>query len=448
METEEQKALREKNEQKHLDAVKAAVKEQVDPLKAEVKSATEKNVELQTKLAAAEAKLDTIEKSPIFKAPALVCSKEYLGYKIDKMLAGGANGGDNLRDTFMKGGFGALKSEEAQDDFIKNMLDIVKGIDKRNGSQFILGNAEAKNAMEARRQAVIKAGLEVKTNANNEGANAEGGYLVQPEYQWDIIKLARNKSYALQLARVVNMISNVQYVPTELTHGAVTWETEGATKTPSEPTFNQIKLTAYKAFCLARITNEELADTSVDIVGMITEQFAYATAQDIDNQWLNGNGVPWSGLLSTITTSVILATTGSISGIVFTDLSNQIAQIVEARLQGASFLMGRNAKHYVRSMKDTYGRPVFAMPGGGVPGTIYEYPYYLSEKMPNGLGASVKSILLGNFQYSVLGRRQGVMNIDVDPYGMFDSDTTRFRMVTRWAHALGMQDAFCLLKTS
>lgn len=452
--TPEEKAAQEL-EQKRLEAIKAAVKSEVDPLKAkieaqekEIKTLNDNNLVLKTKV-------DTFEKLPAFQAPAVGASKEYRGYKIAKLLSGGAEGGTSLREIFSKGKFGVLSREEAQDDFAKNMLDILKACDRRRGNNIILGDPEAKQAMEERRQNIIKASAIAKTNANNEGTASEGGYLVQPEYQWDIVKLSRDRSYALQLARIVNMVSNVQYIPDEATLGAMTWENEGAQKTPSEPTFAQTQLTAKKAFNLARVTNEELADTSIDIVGLITEQFSYALAQGLDDQWLNGNGSPWSGMLSTIVTSVILATTGSISGLVFTDLSNALAQIADGRLDGLSWLMGPNAKHYVRSLKDTSGRPIFAMPGNGVPGTIWEYPYYLSMKMPNGLGASVKSILLGNFNYSLIGRRQGVMNIDVDPYGMFDYDVTRFRMVTRWAHAIPSaantvagSTAFCLIKTS
>lgn len=435
--TQEEKLALQEAETKRLDAIKSAIKSEVEPLKEQIKTATEKNEELQLKLAKAEGKLETIEKSEIFKAPALIRSSEYRGHKMKNLLTGAGNSGTNLRDLMMKGDFGVLKSEEAQDDFAKNMLDIIHGTDNLRANK--MGNAEAKKALAERF---------AKTNQVNETTASEGGYGVAPEYQWDIIKLARNSSYALQLARVVPMNSNQLYVPKELTHGAVTWEAEGAQKTPSEPTFDQVSLTAKKAFTLARVTNEMLADNSIDIVGLLTEQFAYATGQDIDNQWLNGNGSPWSGLLSTITTSVILATTGSISGIVFTDLSNAIAQLTEARLEGARFLVSRNAKHYIRSMKDSQNRPVFALPGQGVPGTIFEYPYNLSEKMPNGLGAGIKAILLGNFNYSILGRRQGLMNIDIDPYGLFDTDATRFRMTTRWAHALGSQDAFCMIKTS
>jgi HK97 family phage major capsid protein len=428
------KAAKELAERQQVEAIKSAVKAEVEPLKAEIKTATEKNIELQ-------AKLDTIEKSPVFKAPVMIRPSEYRGYKMKNLLTGVGLGGTNLRETFMKGDFGVLKSEEAQDDFAKNMLDCLHAADDvRNGR---VGNSAAKQALYERRQELIK-----KTNANNEGTASEGGYLVAPEYQWDIIKLARNTSYALKIARVVNMISNVQYVPTEASMGVVTWEAEGATKTPSEPTFGQVQLTAKKAFCLARVTNEELADANLDLAGMLTEQFAYATGQDIDNQMLNGNGSPWSGLLSTVTQSVVLSAGASISTLTFTDLSLVIAQILEARLEGAQWLVSRLAKHYIRSLKDSNGRPIFAMPGNGVPGTIWEYPYSQSEKMPNTDGASKKMALFGNFKYAILGRRQGVMNIDVDPYGLFDSDSTRFRMTTRWGFASGDNNAFCLVKNA
>ena len=106
--------------------------------------------------------------------------------------------------------------------------------------------------------------------------------------------------------------------------------------------------------------------------------------------------------------------------------------------------MTRTMLHYIRTLKDTYGRPVFAMPGNGVPGTIYEYPYYMSEKISNTDGASAKQLIFGNFQYALLGRRQGVMTVDADPYGMFDSDITRFRQVTRWGFGIGDTNAFAL----
>lgn len=438
--TEAEKKAAEELEAKRVEAIKSAVKDQIDPLKAEIKTATEKNAELQEKLAKAEGKLELIEKSPVFQGPAIRRSQEYKGYKLSKMLVGGAEGGRNLRDIFSaKGaGFGALATEEGQDEYAKLMIDIIKGLDRPNRP----GCPEAKKSMAERMETFRK------TNQINEGTASEGGYLVAPEYQWDIIKLARNRSYALQLCRVVNMVSNTQYVPTEATHGVSTWEAEAATKTSSEPTFGQVRLDAKKNFCLARITNEELADTSVDLVGLLTEQFAYATGQELDSKMLLGTGSPWSGLLSTVTQSVILAAGGSVSTLTFTDLSNVIAQIVEARLEGASWLVSRGAKHYIRSLKDTQGRPVFAMPGNGVPGTIWEYPYYQSEKMPNVDSVSNKQILFGNFNYAILGRRKGAMTIDVDPYGLFDSDMVRFRMTTRWAFANADASAFCMVKTA
>ena len=426
-------------EVKDLEAIQGEVVKGVKPVldkvaatEIEVKALREENIALKTKV-------ETIEKSPAWSAFNINRRpSEYKGYKLDKALSFGASVFSSevtMRDFFLKSGF-ALKKEENIEEYAKNLIDIVYALKFRDAES--IANLKEKGLI----------GMQQKDTAAVSESTATGGYLVAPEYQWDVIKLVRNRSYALQLCRVMPMISNVQYFSTELTMGSVTWETEGATKTPSEPTFGQVALTAKKAFCLARITNEELADTSVDVAGIITEQFAYATAQELDNQVFNGSGSPWSGVIAQAAHSVILSAGASISTLAFTDLSLAISKLYEGRLAGASFVISRLMKHYVRSLKDSYGRPIFAMPGNGVPGTIYEYPYYQSEKLTSTDGASKTMGIFGNFQYAILGRRQGLMNIDLDPYGLFDSDTTRFRMVTRWGFNVGMTDAFCNIKTA
>ena len=412
-------------------------------LKAEVvevvKAGVAPTVELVNKLAE---KIEKIEKSPAFSAPAIKTrSSEYKGYKIEKQFGLFRDDLLKKRNNRFEGG---LSNEEAQDDYVKNMIDIciaTQGDYLKKTNQTVLN---AKQALEDRRtKALVN-----KTSANQEGINSAGGYLIEPDYQWDIIKLARNRSYALQLCRVVNMASLNQYFPQESALGQVIWQPEGTVMTPNEPTFAQVALKAVKAMTLVRVTNEELADNMVDLVSLLTEQFAYATGQELDNQVFNGSGSPWSGIFSSITQSVVFSAGASISTMSFVDLSNAIATLLEARLEGACFVMNRKLKHYVRALKDTYGRPVFAMPGNGVPGTIYEYPYYQSEKISNTDGASVIPGVFGNFNYALLGRRQGVMSVDADPYGMFDSDITRFRMTTRWGFAIGDLLAFVLLKAN
>ena len=182
----------------------------------------------------------------------------YKGFKVHKQFG-------MFRDQLMKGKVenymeGALRSEENQDDYVKNMIDIIiagQGDRHQKTNQRIL---EAKQALEERAKKAMDAGIIQKTSQLQDGSNASGGYLIEPDYQWDIIKLARNRSYALQLCRIVNMASLNQYFPTESTLGNVIWQPEGAVVTPSEPTFNQLHLIANKAMCFVRVTNEQLAD--------------------------------------------------------------------------------------------------------------------------------------------------------------------------------------------
>jgi len=413
--TPEEKAVADEKEAE-AKALQNSIEAGMKPLNDNIKSLNER--------------LEKIEKLPVVSAPAIILRpKEYRGFKLEKSMS-------EHRDGMCKSATGLLRKEEHQEELAKQFIDIgMQALAMKKGQGSF--DAEALKSL-SDRQALI-----MKTNANNDVTNAEGGYLIEPDYQWDIIKLARNKSHALQLCRVVNMSSLTQYYPKELTLGTVTWQTEGSTKIPSEPTFDQLKLTAVKAMTLARVTNEQLADNMVDLPGLLLEQFAYALAQELDNQVFNGTGVPWSGLLSTISQAVTISGSATFANLMFTDLSQAISNLLEARLDGASWIASRTGKHYIRSLKDTYGRPVFAMPGNGVPGTVYEYPLFTSEKMSNTNGASVCMALFGNFNYAVLGRRQGLMNIDVDPYGMFDSDTTRFRMVTRWGFGIGDTNAFC-----
>ena len=67
-----------------------------------------------------------------------------------------------------------------------------------------------------------------------EGAAGTGGVLVPVEYQWDLILLARNKTFALNVCRVLPMSSLTLKLPKELTLATTTWEDEAATIDDSE----------------------------------------------------------------------------------------------------------------------------------------------------------------------------------------------------------------------
>jgi len=365
--------------------IKAAVKEIADPIAKSIDGL--------------EARLKAVEESPVIKAPAIIiASKEIHGRKIAKQ-------GLWFRKQGMK--------EETADGLAK----------------FLVGVA-------------LRKGL-------SEGTDANGGYLVPEEFATEIVRLAQNSSFALQACRVMNMGSDTLRVPTELTRGSATWVAESTEKTASEPTFGQATLTAKKLINLAVASNELIADSDFDIASLLAEQFAYTQAQELDNQLFNGTGSPVSGVLTAAAGySVILSAGASMSTVTAVDLSSAIQKIEEGYLGGARFFFGRLAMHYIRTLKDTANRPIYAEIGGTVPRSIYEYPVNVTENIANTDGASVALGVFGNFDKMLLGRRAGAMMIEADPYTRFAYADTRFRMVSRWAFAYGKNTAFVRILAS
>lgn len=310
--------------------------------------------------------------------------------------------GYNLRD---QGLVVQIADEAKKERYAKFLIDFVKA------SYF--GDAEAKAAMA-------------------EGTGSTGGYLVPDEFFNEIMAFARLQSFALQDCRVINMSSDTIKIPAENTHVSVSWKGEAATLGESEPTFAEVQLTPKKLGAYSIASQELLEDSAFDIISYLTADFAEAIGQEIDNRVLNaGADSTFTGALSGAGVTVTQTATGGWAGFSVDELSNAIASLAPNKIVGAKFYFHRTGFHYVRVLKDTNGQPIFARPGNGVPGTIYEYPYSLVETMPytNTTGNPIG--LFANMKYYGLGVRRAAMNLAMDPYGLFTKDQVRFKMTVR-----------------
>jgi HK97 family phage major capsid protein len=402
-----------------IKEVKDAIVEGIKPLNDSIGA-------VKTGVDAMDVRLKKIEAIPFekFTAPAIIPSSKFLGYDLNRQ-------GQLIKErTVGKAEFSSFTKEENVNNFAKWMLATILSKGKNP-------SAEAKQAL-----------AEIHKSSLAEGAAGTGGDLVPDEYQWDMVALARSKSYFLQLASVVPMTSDVMYLPTEATLATMHWHSEAATMSQSDPTFSHITLTAKKATCYGIASNELLQDSRVDITSILTEQFAYGIGLDIDNQALNGTGVPTSGLLCSgvLTTNVVILA-GSMSTITPAKLSMAIYKLNESDLANARFMFCRLAMHYIRSLTDTYGQLVMQPLSMGIPSAIYGFPYVMSENISNTETTASPVGIFGDFKKYYIGRRIGAMALEVDPYGAFASDETRFRMISRWGFAVGRQSALCKIIT-
>ena len=289
---------------------------------------------------------------------------------------------------------------------------------------------------------------------NVEGTDARGGYLVPEEYGDVLLAHARLNSLALQECQVINMNTDTLNIPKENSNVSVSWSAEEADLGATNPTFANIQLVAQRLGGYGIVSNELLADEQYDFVSVLTSQFGEAIGQELDDSVFNGGGgSTFTGALSGATNTVSCAATATSPNrdiqLTNDELSQAIAKLTDNKLMGSKFYFHQNSMHYVRVQEDTAGNPIFALPGNGVPGTVYEYPYRVSAKVGTASpGADTPFALFGNMaKCYVIGRRKGNMVLEIDPYGLFDTYRTRFRMVTRWDGAVALGDGLVAIKT-
>ncbi len=411
--------------------LKEALQQGLKEFKEEIKKTVDETVKttIEEKTKDIDERLEKIEKLPITNVKFNInkIPSTYKGYNLSHQL-------EKIRKIAGKRAdeYPVFSDDEKAEDWAKFLIAFIKF--KKHQDISALADIQAIQA---------KAQLQ-------EGTDSEGGYLVPDEYAWEIAKLARAKSFALNQCTVINMGTDTLKLPAEASLVSVAWTDEEGGITESEPTFGQVQLTAKRLDGYAKVTNELLQDSNIDIVGLLTEQFSYAIGLELDNQVLNGTGSPVSGVLTAKAGYSVVMGSGetNFSSISADDLSNMIAKIDEGYADDLLFIFNKLIMHYIRILKDDNSNYIYAKPGNGVPGTVWEYPYFQSAKAPKTTGASTAFVALGNFKYFYIGRRVGSMALDVDPYGLFTTNATRFRIVTRWGLAVAMVKAFCRLITA
>jgi HK97 family phage major capsid protein len=267
----------------------------------------------------------------------------------------------------------------------------------------------------------------------------------------EILAYARESSVILRDARIWDMTTDKQSFPTETGTSNVYW---GNTSVEAAPTIDEVQLDADELSAYAAVKNATMADARSDIVSWLTESFAEAIGQGLDKAAFIGDGEGLyggvSGLLSAkCGKSVVMSGSTAFSMISGTHLSSMIAAIDGLRKQGAKFYMNGAILHFVRNLRDSNQAPIFINNiGEAVSGTIWGYPYQEVITMPSTSGANTAFVVYGNMKHFAIGRRLQVASLQVDPYGLWTTNRTRFKIYNRWALKLALPNAFCRLMTA
>lgn len=370
---------------------------------------------------------------------------------IEKMLK-------EIKDSFTL----AQEKFAGHDELIKGLQDNLDALERKvlaiaaqgKGGDEPLGFADekvAKDFVTFARSVLLR---DAAAKDMSEGVDADGGYLVPEEFQATLIRLMEVYGTIRKGATVVPMSRLEMNIP-RLTSGVtVYWPDEGATIPNSTPQFGNLKMVAKKMAALVKVSSELMEDSSLAVANLIATLIAEAMAKEEDRVGFAGNsggGDPFDGILYDSDVGALTMAGGETNfGNLNADyLADMIASLPSAASDGAKFYMHRTIFNVVRKLKDSTNNYIYAPPGGGQPGTVWGYPYELTDVLPSisDSAANTPFVVFGNLRHFYLGDRKKMSFAQSQHVG-FAEDQVYLRAIERVSLNVGLPTAFVVLKTA
>jgi HK97 family phage major capsid protein len=255
----------------------------------------------------------------------------------------------------------------------KQLGDLMLAAQRPSGAdkgELTADEREHKSAFDAFLRKGETAGLaDIQRKAMSSTSDPDGGYLVLPQMEKEIDRIAPTMSAMHRLARVVTIGSKAWLKRVKKTGMSMRRVAEGSGGgETTEPTFAQIEVPVHTAEVEPWVNNETLEDADVDLAADLAEEAGIAFAEGGGDEFINGNGVGKArGILSYDVIANSSYTWGKI-GYVITGKSAAFASVAPADdiidlqhalkpkyRQGAVWLMNDATLGVIRQMKDASG---------------------------------------------------------------------------------------------
>ena len=288
----------------------------------------------------------------------------------------------------------------------------------------------------------------VEARAQGSTGSTTGAAFVPDVLSSAVIRLVDQYSAFAQNASNVVMPSDVVLFPRRTAGATAAWIDENVAITPSDPTSNQVTLTAKKVTGAVTIASELLQDSIVSIADWIAAELALSLSNAVEAAAWSGNpsnapGV--AGLVSTFTGGLLQSSGTTYAASLVTAAGDTPDEVTRANLLA---MMGTLPQHSVAGAK-WFCSPFFFATcmqaldlglGGavsmqqGMGLTFLGKPVVLTDRLPSGADSTgVIMALYGDMaNSSYYGIRQGIEIASSDQVN-FLSDQTVIRAVARVA---------------
>jgi len=224
---------------------------------------------------------------------------------------------------------------------------------------------------------------------------------------------------------------------------------EAGEKSKTKPVFDYVQLSAKKLIGLIALTDEVIADSSINIINYVTSLFVRAFQWETEHEVISGLGTG-DEMLGILNDPNIVAIPRETAGqIKFNDVVDLDSEIDE-NFANLTYISRKASRNALRKLVDTQKQPIYhdgytSFLGGAMPTQLNGYPLVLTRNArPYGTKGD---LILGALEFYLWGVRQN-MTIDTSRDRYFEFDETAVRFVVRQDGAAGVPDAFTYLDDS
>ena len=243
-------------------------------------------------------------------------------------------------------------------------------------------------------------------NVLSEGVQADGGYLVPEEFERQIVMGLDEANVVRSLAKVITT-SAERKIPVAATHSTAAWTAENGAYTPSDPSFDQKTIDAFKLTDLVKVSIELLQDSMFDLESYIAAEFARAFGIAEEEAFCVGTGTGQPTGIFTANGGQVGVTAAANNAIAADDLIGLIYSLKSPYRRNAKFLMNDATIASIRKLKDGNGVYLW-QPSlhAGEPDKLLGYDLYTSPYVP-GIDPDALTVAFGDFKNYWIADRSG-----------------------------------------
>lgn len=242
----------------------------------------------------------------------------------------------------------------------------------------------------------------------SKATGAAGLFLVPTDFYNQVIRASRFIGAIGDVATTITTGSgDAIQVPQNLAHGSASWLAESGAYTPSDETFAQRTLSAYKAATKIIVSEELLQDSAFPLDSFLSTEFGERIGTLAEDAFINGDGSGKpQGIVGTNTpVTTYTYPTGQVATSTYAAIATALFQVPVPYREGMGIWISDGMFQRLILLADSQGRPIWTPSVvEGAPDRLLGYPVYVNPSLA-APGANAKSMIVGNMRRGYMIRR-------------------------------------------